>query len=103
MRSVSKVDMRKAITEGFKKSSPDEWPALEARVKTFFEMLPAFDAGETLTLWYAPGKGVQVKAPGQGSGFIEGFDFSRALFRVWLGEHAPNAGLKKGLLGHVCR
>lgn len=103
LRSVSKADMRKAITEGFKKSSPAEWPKLEERVQKFFEMLPAFEAGETLTLWYVPGKGVQVKAPGQGSGVIEGLDFSRALFRVWLGEHPPNANLKKGLLGGRCR
>ena len=102
LRNVSKADMRNAIIEGFKRSSPDDWPQLEARVQKFFELLPAFDSGETLTLWYVPGKGVQVKAPGKGSGVIEGFDFARALFRVWLGEHPPNGGLKKGLLGGRC-
>lgn len=102
LRTVSKADMRKAITEGFQKSSPDEWPKLQERVQRFFELLPAFNAGETLTLWYAPGKGVQVKAPGQGSGVIEGLDFARALFRVWLGEHPPSTSLKKGLLGGRC-
>jgi hypothetical protein len=102
LRDVTKGDMRKAITDGFKSSSGDEWPALEARAQKFFELLPAFEQGQSLTLWYAPGKGVQVKAPGKGSGTIEGFDFARALFRVWLGEHPPSAALKKGLLGGHC-
>ncbi|MDX2019997.1 MAG: chalcone isomerase family protein [Deltaproteobacteria bacterium] len=102
LRGVSKADMRKTITEGVKKSSPEEWTTLQARVQQFFEMLPAFEPGETLTLWYVPGKGVQVKAPGQGSGVIEGLDFARALFRVWLGEPPTSVGLKKGLLGGRC-
>jgi hypothetical protein len=33
---------------------------------------------------------------------IEGADFARALFLIWLGKHPPNAGLKKGLLGGEC-
>lgn len=103
LRDVPKSDMRKAITDGFKSSSGEQWPALEARAQKFFELLPAFEQGQSLTLWYAPGKGVQVKAPGKGSGTIEGLDFARALFKVWLGDHPPSAALKKGLLGGRCR
>ena len=102
LRDVTKSDMRKTITDGFKSSSADEWPALEERAQKFFELLPAFEQGQTLTLWYSPGKGVQVKAPGKGSGTIEGFDFARALFKVWLGEHPPSAAIKRGLLGGRC-
>jgi hypothetical protein len=102
LRDVTKSDMRKAIMDGLKSSVGDQWPGIEARVQKFFELLPAFEPGQSLTLWYAPGKGVQVKAPGKGSGTIEGFDFARALFRVWLGDNPPSSALKKGLLGGRC-
>ena len=102
LRDVSRSDMRKAILEGIQASSPNEWPQVQDRAQKFFELLPAFEKGQTLTLSYSPGKGVQVKAPGKGSGVIEGFDFARALFHVWLGERPNGARLKKGLLGGTC-
>lgn len=102
LRDVSRKDMRKAILEGIQASSPNEWPQLQDRAQRFFELLPAFEKGQTLTLSYAPGKGVQVKAPGKGSGVIEGFDFARALFHVWLGERPNGERLKNGLLGGTC-
>jgi hypothetical protein len=36
---------------------------------------------------------------GRPAGRIEGEDFARTFYAIWLGDHPPNAGLKQGLLG----
>ena len=32
-------------------------------------------------------------------GVIEGYDFKKALFGIWLGDNPADEGLKEGLLG----
>lgn len=102
LSDVSRSNLRKAIIEGFKSTSASQWPTLQKRAQEFFELLPAFEKGQSLSLSYEPGVGLHVKAPGKGSAVIEGLDFSRALFRVWLGEHPASKKVKKGLLGGAC-
>ncbi|MBI4775271.1 MAG: chalcone isomerase family protein [Deltaproteobacteria bacterium] len=48
---------------------------------------------------YIPGKGITVTRNGQLLGNIEGFDFKKAVFSIWLGEKPADSSLKKGMLG----
>ncbi|MFP4477665.1 MAG: chalcone isomerase family protein [Desulfatibacillaceae bacterium] len=48
---------------------------------------------------YAPDKGTTVFFNDRELGSIEGLDFKKALFAVWLGDDPPNDALKEGMLG----
>lgn len=55
--------------------------------------------GDRFSLTYIPKVGTKFAHNGQITGIIEGRDFARALFSVWLGERPFDADLKKQILG----
>ena len=97
---VGVEDMRKALREGFSANSAAALPQLNERLERFSGW---FDAdllkGEQVVLTYLPGQGTEVTVQGKVRGVIEGADFMRALWSVWLGEKPADGGLKKGMLG----
>jgi hypothetical protein len=101
VRDVSKSDMAEAIQKGFERATGDGYGKLKARVEKLMAALPEFKNGDRFTITYRPGNGVELKSA-SASTTIEGADFARGLFLIWLGKHPPNAGLKKGLLGGEC-
>ena len=101
VRDVSKNDMAEAIHKGFVRGAGDSYGKLKARVERLMAALPEFKNGDRFTITYRPGKGVELKSSSV-STTIEGADFARALFLIWLGNHPPNPGLKRGLLGGDC-
>jgi hypothetical protein len=101
VRDVSRADMAEAIGEGFKKTAGAALSKLEARIEKLKGLLPELKNGDRLSFTYQPGKGLEV-ASGKRAGVLEGADFARCLWLIWLGAHPPNAGLKRGLLGGEC-
>ena len=59
----------------------------------------AIKVGDKFILVYVPEKGVVFYKNGEKKGVIEGYDFKKALFGIWLGDNPVDEGLKKGLLG----
>lgn len=98
VRDVDEDDITEAWTDGFKKNTPSEMGALQARINTLNGWMQDMEEGQALVFNYIPGKGLQVTVDGRKKGFIEGEDFQKAFFLIWLGD-PPNAGLKTGLLG----
>src|SRR6478609_4199310 len=101
VRNLSKSDMAEAIQKGFERAAGDGYGKLKARVERLMAALPEFKNGDRFTITYRPGKGVELKSS-TASTTIEGADFARALFSIWVGAHPPNAGLKRGMLGGAC-
>src|SRR6478735_1077959 len=101
LRNVSKSDMAEAIQKGFERATGESYGKLKARVERLMAALPEFKTGDRFTISYRPGNGVELKSS-TASTTIEGADFARGLFLIWLGKHPPNSGLKKGLLGGEC-
>lgn len=101
VRNVSRSDMAEAIQKGFVRVAGDGYGKLKARVERLLAVMPEFQKGDRFTLTYRPGVGVELKSS-RASITIEGADFARALFSIWLGDHPPNEGLKRGLLGGSC-
>jgi hypothetical protein len=101
VRAVSRSDMAEAIQKGFERAAGGDYAKLKARVERFTRALPEFKEGDRMSLTYRPGSGLELNAGGK-STRIEGADFARALFLIWLGPNPPNAGLKRGLLGGAC-
>lgn len=92
--------IRTAWRDGFNANAAATLPQLTERLERFSSW---FDAdllkGEQIVLTYLPGQGTEVAVQGKARGVIEGADFMRALWSVWLGEKPADNGLKKGMLG----
>lgn len=56
-------------------------------------------AGDRGTLTYLPGRGTELTLNGRPLALIEGADFARAYFDIWLGPDPIDAGLRDALLG----
>ncbi len=98
-KDVGKDKLVEGWTEGFEKNSHDMMPTLKARLETFNGYWSDMKTGDVAVLTYVPGTGTKVEIKGREMGVIEGQDFARALFAIWLGPNPPNKELKEGLLG----
>lgn len=102
VRDVDRDEMVEALTAGFRKNAGDEMPQLRDRMRRFASWIPELEEGDVLIFTNFPGKGVQVMIGDRVAGTIEGDDFSRVFFAIWLGSSPPNPGLRRGLLGGEC-
>jgi len=98
---VSSDNLSEAIIEGFGKSTGGNTAAIQKRIDAFiatFKKEPIAE-GNIFELKYVPTKGVEAYKNGRLLTTIEGLDFKKALFGIWLGDVPADADLKKGLLG----
>ena len=102
VRDVSHEEMAEALQQGFSRNAGGALPALTARINRLNAWMPELHEGSVLTFTYTAGTGVQVQSNGTVRGVIEGDDFARVFFNIWLGPTPPNSGLKRGLLGGHC-
>ena len=102
VRSVGRSDLNKAWDEGFEANAAGQIPALKARIEKLKSLTADMKSGERLTFTHKPGAGVRVDVGGAAKGTVEGDDFAKTFFSIWLGSHPPNANLKAGLLGAPC-
>jgi hypothetical protein len=56
------------------------------------------EPGDRYALTYVPGRGTELALNGEPLGIIEGAEFAKALFSMWLGEKPMNRSFKKQLL-----
>jgi len=88
-----------SIEDGFERNSASQMDALTPRLNTLKGMFPNSKKGDLIELAWVPGTGTVVSLNGKALGTIEGADFGRALFAVWLGGDPVNESLKAGMLG----
>ncbi len=55
--------------------------------------------GDRYSLTYLPGSGTYLKFNGETKGIIEGSDFARIYFSIWLGENNPYKQFRDRLVG----
>ena len=101
VRDVGADDLKKGWTEGFEKNAKATLPALQDRIATFNRWMTDMKTGQVIKLTYLSGKGVDVNVNDVAKGTIQGEDFAKALFAIWLGD-PPNREIKAGLLGGPC-
>ncbi|WP_130734150.1 chalcone isomerase family protein [Flavobacterium sp. J27] len=97
---VSAEKMMGALDEGFVKSTNNNLEPLKERIekfKTFFQ--EKFNKGDSFTFAYVSGTGIVVYKNGVKKGAIEGQDFKKALFGIWLSNNPADKNLKKSMLG----
>src|SRR4051812_28809972 len=103
-RDVDRDKMNEAIRKGFERNAGSLMPALEGRVTQLERLVPDLHGGDVVTFDYRPGSPgmLFVSLNGRPAGTVGGIDFARTFFSIWLGDHPPNAALKRGLLGGAC-
>jgi hypothetical protein len=89
-----------AINEGFENSTGKKTAPLKAKIdkfKGFFK--DVINKKDVFIIVYVPNEGVSVYKNGTKKGTIEGLDFKKALFGIWLGNKPADDDLKAGMLG----
>lgn len=102
VRDVDRDDVTKAWSDGFKHNATVARGAIQGSIDQLNGWMPDMKKGQSLRFTYIPGTGTAVDVAGQRKGIIQGEDFARSLFAIWLGNKPPTGALRKGLLGdHV--
>lgn len=92
--------VRYAWYRGFTRNlSEHELKALRPRLTQFIDLLGPTERGDVVHFDYRPAQGTEIRFNGERRGVIPGADFHRALLKIWLGERAEDAALKRALLG----
>ena len=98
---ISSENMSEAITEGFEASTGGNTAPLKAKIDAFVNTFKSSEIveGNVFDIVYVPGKGVESYKNGKLEGTIDGMDFKKALFGIWLGDKPADDDLKKAMLG----
>ncbi len=98
-----KIDSKKWVDgwkEAFEEYLKRGTGSLKSRIDKFIGF---FDEdvvkGGEVRISYDPGKGTEVEINGKVKGTVEGSDFMKALWSVWLGDNPVSKSLKEGMLG----
>ena len=71
---------------------------LQPQIEQFNALYKDVRPGDRYAITYQPGKGTELALNGEALGVVEGADFARALFSVWLGPKPVSKSLKLTLL-----
>lgn len=86
--------------EGFEKATGGDTSSIKKQIDLFNSFFTdEAKKNDVYDIVYLPGQGVQVFMKGRLRGTVEGLDFKKALFAIWLGQNPADSGLKKGMLG----
>ena len=97
---VSSDAMSEAVEDGFEASTRGNTDPFAAEIKTFMGFFSEdIVEGDTYDITYQTGKGVVCYKNKKELGSIQGMDFKKALFGIWLGENPADSNLKSGMLG----
>ena len=98
-RLVSQARMAASLNEGFAKSTNGNMQTIQLEIDQFrglFDDEIAKD--DVFEMIYLPSTGVIVSKNGQKKGTVEGIEFKKALFGIWLSERPADTALKQAML-----
>ncbi|GAA3508169.1 chalcone isomerase family protein [Aquimarina addita] len=99
---MSKSKMQSALRDGFDKATNYNTKSLDKRINQFIGyMKDEIEVGQIYDLVYIKGKGMVLYKDNIEKGTIEGLDFKKALFNIWLGKKPADGGLKDEMLGDI--
>ena len=93
--------MKKAINEGFVKSTKDNTQPINDQINQFMATLhQAIEVGDVYEFIYIPESGIDVLRNSELLDTIEGLEFKKAFFGIWLSDNPVQKSLKKDMLGN---
>jgi len=97
---VTSDKMESAVREGFENSTKGNVAPFKSKIEAFINVFKAkLNKGDLFEIAYVPGKGVEVFKNGSLSSTIQGLDFKKALFGIWLCDKPAQEDLKEKMLG----
>jgi len=97
---LTRDKMVKALKKGFNSSTGGDTSAIQPQIDQMLGLMTGkIGTKDQYTLHYTPGTGTQVSKNGEAVGVIEGLDFKKALFGIWLSDKPAQGSLKAGMLG----
>ncbi|HIA37474.1 MAG TPA: chalcone isomerase [Flavobacteriales bacterium] len=97
---ITSEKMIESVDEGFKKSTKGNTKPIQEKIETFKKaFLEPIKEKDTYTISYSPPEGVSVSKNGKHIATIDGLDFKKALFGIWLCDDPADEDLKEGMLG----
>ena len=97
---ITSDKMISAVNEGFENATNKNTASLKAKIdkfKSFFK--EEIKKGDAFVFINVPEEGVVIYKNGVKKGTIEGHDFKKALFGIWLCDKPADKGLKGKMLG----
>ncbi|GAA0871949.1 chalcone isomerase family protein [Gangjinia marincola] len=99
-RLISSDKMIDAVNEGFENSTKGNTAPIADKIKTFKGFfMDEISREDVFDITYQPSRGVVVYKNGKEKGVVEGMDFKKALFGIWLSSKPADDDLKKAMLG----
>lgn len=98
-KKVSAKQLAGAWSEGFAANAGGSAAALRPKLEQLSSWMVDVVKGDEMAFTTVPGQGLEVQVRGQTKGRIEGDDFARAFWSIFLGDEPPTEKLKNGLLG----
>jgi hypothetical protein len=97
---ITTKKMTDAIDEGFQNSTGENIAPFKSEIASFKSFFAEeIKKGDIFDITYVPAVGISVYKNGTIKGTIQGFDFKKAVFGIWLGKKPADSKLKKGMLG----
>lgn len=100
LRDIEAADIVSIGDETLKRQVPaQELSGLQSRIETINRWYTNVRAGDTYALTYIPNRGSELALNGTSLGVIEGADFARAYFGIWLDSRTKYQEFRNELLG----
>ena len=96
---ISSDKMVDAVTEGFEKSTNGNTAPIQKEIDSLLNFFKEdIKKNDVFDLVYLPTKGVVAYKNGVEKGVVEGKEFKKALFGIWLSSNPADDGLREDLL-----
>ncbi len=96
---ISSDKMISAVNEGFEKSTGGKMEPLKDKIEKFKNSFSdPITKGDVFDIVYT-GEKVSIYKNGKLKSEIEGLEFKKAVFGIWLGSDPADSDLKEGMLG----
>ena len=96
---ITSEKMIEAVDEGFQKSTQGNIEPLKNEIESFKSVFSeTIKEKDTYTIAYSSDE-VTISKNGKKITSIQGMEFKKALFGIWLGEEPADENLKQGMLG----
>ena len=97
---VTQEKFLESLQEGFQKSTRGNVEPIREKIQQLRQCFAEeITQGDVFDLVYLPNQGLLVFKNGKQKGTVQGLEFKRALFGIWLCERPADANLKQALLG----
>lgn len=98
-RALSREQLIEAWTAAFTVNAGDGLAMYRERLDRLNAAMLDVEAGDSMRFTFLPQRGLQLRIGKRDRELIEGEDFSRMFFTLYLGSRPPDEDLRRGLLG----